>query len=152
MTRKQMLLIAEDNVVNRKILKNMLQNEYEILEAYDGQQAIEILSEKEENITAILLDIVMPVKDGYDVLHFMKSHNIEHIPVVVMTGESDGESEEKALDLGAWDFVPKPYKPKVLMTRLKNAIARSRMNYLAQITHIAEHDQLTDLYNRRHFL
>ncbi|MDD3367279.1 MAG: EAL domain-containing protein [Lachnospiraceae bacterium] len=151
MERKQTVLIAEDNDINRRILVNMLREDYEMLEAGDGEETITLLEANKDHISALLLDIVMPIKTGYDVLQYMAQHDITDIPIVVMTGESDERSEEKALDLGAWDFISKPYKPRVLLTRLKNAIARSQINYLAQVKHIAEHDQLTGLYNRRHF-
>ncbi len=147
----QTILIVEDNKINRKILAKMLSTDYEVLEAENGKVAVDIIDEKSDEISAILLDIVMPVMNGYEVLEYLKNENLIHIPIVVMTGDTDSKSEEKALDLGAWDFVSKPYQPRVLFTRLKNAIARSKMNYLQQIQHVAEHDRLTDLYNRRHF-
>lgn len=151
MNKRQTILIAEDSKTNRIILTRMLQKEYDTILAENGQEAIELLSANIESVSAILLDIMMPVKNGYEVLDYIRKNHLLNIPVIVMTGETDEESEERTLDLGAWDFVPKPYKPKVLFTRLRNAIARSKMNYLAQVRHIAEHDQLTDLYNRRHF-
>ena len=151
MKQKQTLLIAEDNEVNRKLLSNMLKEEYNIIEAVDGVETIEILADRLDEVSALLLDIIMPNKNGYDVLNYMRENDISHLPIIVMTGASDEESEEKVLDMGAWDYITKPYKPKVLKTRLKNAIARSQIDYLAQVKHLAEHDQLTDLYNRRHF-
>ena len=125
---RQAILIAEDDAINRKILFKLLSGDYEILEAEDGKQAIEILQRDREHIAAMLLDIVMPVMDGYEVLKYLRDQEIDQLPVVVLTGESDSKSEERTLDLGAWDFVMKPYTPKVLQTRVKNAIARSRMN------------------------
>lgn len=152
MDKEQKILIAEDNQINRRILVKMFSDEYQVIEAVDGQEAIELLQKYQDQIVALLLDIIMPVKDGYDVLNYMKNEKMtQQIPVVVMTGDSAKSSEEKALDLGAWDFVSKPYEPRILMTRVKNAIARSKMSYLSQIKHVAEHDLLTNIYNRGHF-
>ncbi|MDD2972923.1 MAG: EAL domain-containing protein [Lachnospiraceae bacterium] len=148
---KQMILIAEDNAVNCKLLVKILQDEYEIVIAPDGQKAIEQIQAQKDQFSAILLDLIMPVKNGFDVLDYMKQYKLQHIPTIVMTGESGDEVETKALDWGAWDFVPKPYNPKILKTRLKSVIAKSEVSSFAKVKHTAEHDQLTDLYNRRHF-
>lgn len=145
------ILIVEDQKINRTILRYMIQNDYDVLEAENGAQAWSILEENSEEIIAILLDIVMPVMDGYEFLKRLKDSPWEGIPVIAMTGDSDISTEERTLELGAWDFIIKPYKERILMTRLKNAIARSRMGYLQQMKHMAEHDSVTGLYNRMHF-
>lgn len=152
MNKKHIILIAEDNRISRKILVKMFSKENDVLEAENGQQTIEILENYKDDIIAIILDLRMPEKDGYEVLSYIKENGLNQIPVVVMTSDMTGESEERALDLGAWDFVSKPYEPRILMTRVNNAIARSRMSYLLQLKHVVEHDKLTDLYNRNHFL
>ncbi len=145
------ILIVEDQKINRTILRYMIQNAYDVLEAENGAEAWSILEEKNEEIIAILLDIVMPVMDGYEFLKKLKGSRWESIPVIAMTGDSDITTEERTLELGAWDFIIKPYKERILMTRLKNAIARSRMGYLKKMQHLAEHDSVTGLYNRMHF-
>ena len=132
----------EDQKINRTILRYMIQNDYDVLEAENGAQAWSILEENSEEIIAILLDIVMPVMDGYEFLKRLKDSPWEGIPVIAMTGDSDISTEERTLELGAWDFIIKPYKERILMTRLKNAIARSRMGYLQQMMHMAEHDSV----------
>ena len=114
--KRQTILIAEDNEINRKILAKMLCDEYNVIEAVNGEEAIDKMTCNLDHISALLLDIVMPMKNGYEVLQYLQEKKIVHIPIVVMTGEADVESETKALDLGAWDFVSKPYKPRVLMT------------------------------------
>lgn len=148
---KNTILIVEDQEINRTILRYMIKNDYNVLEAQDGAEAWKILQERNEEIIAILLDIVMPVMDGYAFLKKIKGSPWEGIPVIAMTGDSDVSTEEKTLELGAWDFIIKPYKERILMTRLKNAIARSRMGYLKKMKHLAEHDSVTGLYNRMHF-
>lgn len=152
MNKKHIILIAEDNKINRKILVKMFSKENDVIEAENGKQTIELLENYKEDIIAVLLDLRMPDKDGYEILSYMKENEMNQIPVVVMTSDMTGESEEKALDLGAWDFVSKPYEPRILLTRVNNAIARSKMNYLLQLKHAVEHDKLTGLYNRNHFL
>jgi len=144
------ILVTEDQKINREILCHILEPEYRVIEAENGAQALEILK-KTPQIDAILLDIVMPVMDGYAVLQNLKASAFADIPVIVMTGEKDDGAEQKALDLGAWDFVSKPYRPRTLLSRLKNVIVRSRYYLMDQMKHAYEHDQLTDLYNRATF-
>ncbi len=98
---KSTILIAEDNTINRQILIKLLGDEYDILETVDGQEAMDILEVKMDDIAALLLDIVMPNKNGYEVLEWLKEKGNTQIPIIVMTGASDNLSEEKALDLGA---------------------------------------------------
>ena len=125
---KNTILIVEDQELNRDILKFTIEDEYGYLEAENGQQAFDILEEHSEDIVAILLDIIMPVMDGFEFLEKLKETAWDSIPIIAMTGDSSTATEEKALDLGAWDYVTKPYKEKILLTRIKNAIARSKMS------------------------
>lgn len=151
MQKRQKILIADDDRISRRILNRILCGEYDIVEAVNGDDAIEKLLTDSENIAAILLDLIMPQKSGYEVLHFMQEHDLVNIPVIITTEEVDFNSEHRALELGAWDFIAKPYQVSILQLRLRNAITRSQMRYLSQIKHIAEHDSLTDFYNRRSF-
>ena len=140
------VLIVDDKKVNREILKKILSTDYETLEAENGQEALEMLDQHE--ISAVLLDIVMPVMDGYIFLQTLPETTSANLPVIVMTGAQDADSEQRALDLGAWDFVSKPYQAKVLKSRLRNAIARSQIYLLDRLKYINEHDALTGLFNR----
>lgn len=154
MDNKPIVLVVDDEPINRIILNKILSTGFQVLEAGDGQQAWDILSEdsrkrgEDRKISAVLLDIIMPVMDGYGVLEKITEAGMTELPVIVITGESGSESEQKALDAGAWDFVTKPFKPKILLTRIKNAIARSQVSMYEQIKHMAEHDALTGLHNR----
>ncbi|SHJ20990.1 EAL domain-containing protein [Hespellia stercorisuis] len=148
MNEKLTVLIVDDEPINRKILHKMLSVEFTVLEAANGEQAWEFLNKKEVQIAAVLLDIVMPVMNGYEFLDRVREAKMKDLPIIVMTGESGSEAEQKALNAGAWDFVTKPYKPNILLSRLKNAIARSRVSMYEQIQHMSEHDQLTGLHNR----
>ena len=148
MENRQTILIAEDEPLNRKVLKKILQGSYGILEAVDGEEAWQIISEKKNKLAAVLLDIVMPIMTGYDVLAKIQEAGMEDLPVIVTTGNTDDEAEQRALDAGAWDFVTKPYNAKVLSSRLRNAIARSEVTAYEKMQHMAEHDGLTGLHNR----
>ncbi|MBQ9437268.1 MAG: EAL domain-containing protein, partial [Lachnospiraceae bacterium] len=149
--KKDTVLIVEDTEINIILLEKMLGDEYNVVVAGNGEQALACLEEPSNKIAAVLLDLMMPVMDGFQVMAIMQQKKLLHIPVIVMTGETDPVVEEKALVMGAVDFVPKPYKPRILKTRIANAIARSEITHLEQIRHTAEHDPLTDLYNRTTF-
>jgi diguanylate cyclase (GGDEF)-like protein len=147
---KLTVLVVEDQEINRQILAAFLTAEYEVQEAENGVEALNQLDRHPE-IAAILLDIIMPVLDGYEFLRRLKATPYSALPVIAITGEKDERSEQKALDLGAWDFVSKPYQPATLLTRLKNVITRSQYYLVSQMKHAYEHDPLTDLYNRTAF-
>lgn len=150
MKKRQCILIVEDELINRKILYKILSNNYDILEAANGADGWELLTEHKSEISAVLLDIVMPVMDGYAFLEKARQASMTELPIIIMTGETDTETEQKALDAGAWDFVTKPYNPKVLMSRLRNAIARRQVSVYEKMQKMAEHDALTGLQNRNH--
>lgn len=143
------VLVVEDNDMNRKLLNRMLQNEYRVLQACDGLEAIEILEKEYSNISAIILDIVMPKMNGFEVLEKIKANsNMRQIPVIVATGSDDQEAEEKALASGAIDFVMKPYRPSILKNRLWNTI---NLREQAAIVNATRTDALTGLYSRSAF-
>jgi EAL domain-containing protein (putative c-di-GMP-specific phosphodiesterase class I)/CheY-like chemotaxis protein len=146
--RRQTVLIVEDQKANREVLKGILSPEYDVKEAENGEKALSILQKGNSSISAVLLDLNMPVMNGYNFLRAIKEEGISGLPIIVMTDDTNAESEQRALDLGAWDFISKPYRPKILLSRLKNAVARSRMCLLDQMQYMAEHDPLTGLYNR----
>lgn len=147
---KLTVLVVEDQRINRQILAALLSVDYTVLEAENGAEALACL-ETHPEVAAILLDIIMPVMDGYEFLARLRETSGASLPVIAITGEKDKGSEQKALDLGAWDFVSKPYQPATLLTRLKNVIIRSQYYLVSQMKHAYEHDPLTDLYNRTAF-
>lgn len=119
---RQQVLIVDDEEVNRVILKQIFEDEFDILEAADGQNAIYQI-ENNQNITLILLDVIMPVMDGFKVLEYMKEHElIEKIPVILITGESVKDSEDKAYSFGVADVMHKPFYPHIVRRRSKNII------------------------------
>ena len=122
MSEKQRILIADDSEMNRAILTEMLGEEYEILEAEDGQQAIEQM-QQHSNIDLLLLDIMMPVKDGFDVLAAMnKYHWIDELPVIMISAENATSFVERAYDLGASDYISRPFDMAVVRRRVVNTL------------------------------
>ncbi|MEG0156928.1 MAG: EAL domain-containing protein, partial [Anaerovoracaceae bacterium] len=143
------LLVVDDNQINRKVLCNILADKYETVEAENGKAALEILMREKENISLVLLDIVMPVMDGYTFLkEKQKNETIAAIPVIITT-EKDGEQEEeKGLASGATDFVGKPYKPKIIRHRITNII---NLREKAAILNLLKRDRLTGLLSKEFF-
>jgi predicted signal transduction protein with EAL and GGDEF domain len=146
---KNIVLIVDDQKINCAILSAILQKDYLVLEAHNGKEALDVLAENK--VSAILLDLVMPIMDGFSFLDKIKGTPLASIPTIALTSEHDSKSEERALSLGAWDFVQKPYQPIILLTRLKNAIYRSRYYLLNEMKFVYEHDTLTGLLNRSYY-
>lgn len=117
------LLIVDDIEVNRAILQSLFEEEYDILEAENGLQAMEIIGREQSAISAMLLDIVMPKMDGYQVLEAMGNQGVlSAIPVVVITSESTAENELKAFEYGAAEIITKPFEPHLVQRRVSNLV------------------------------
>ncbi|MEG0912612.1 MAG: response regulator [Oscillospiraceae bacterium] len=145
------VLVVDDNMVNRTILSKILSEQYTVLEAENGKVALELL-ENHAEIAAVMLDLVMPVMDGYAVLEAVRQDNrYANLPIAVTTGNGNHDSEKKALALGAWDFVTKPYDAEIILFRLKNAIDRSQLSALKELKYLTDYDVLTGLYNKKKF-
>lgn len=120
---KQKILIVDDSEMNRFILAQMLQSEYQILEAGDGQRALEILRDKEHEIALVLLDIIMPCLDGFGVLEAMNREGwIEDIPVIIISSDRTPAAIERAYDLRAVDFISRPFDAAIVRHRVVNTI------------------------------
>ena len=120
------VLIVDDSAMNRSILCEILSPEYKVTEAENGVQALDKLRCSTYKTDAIILDIIMPEMGGYEFMeHLKQDKRFSQIPVIILTEKSDCESERKALESGAWDFVSKPYDAEIVKLRLKNVIARS---------------------------
>ena len=149
MTQKKQILIVEDNEFNRAMLSEILSHEYQVLEAENGQVALDILQQHKNSISLILLDVVMPVMDGYTFLEKVKvDAELALIPVIVMTQGDSEEDEVTALSHGATDFVPKPYRPRVILHRMANLI---RLRETAALVNQFQYDRLTGLYSKEFF-
>lgn len=147
--RKKRVLVVEDNELNRELLCQILSQEYDVIEAENGQVALEILKEHKNSISLIFLDVVMPVMDGYTFLNRLRSDSsMSFIPVVVTTQGSSEEDEVNALSHGATDFVPKPYRPKIILHRAANLI---ELRENAAMVNQFMYDRLTGLFSREYF-
>lgn len=120
---KQKILIADDSEMNRELLAAILEEEYDIIQVNDGVQAVDCLQRQAEEISLLLLDIVMPHMDGFEVLSYMnKEHWIEAIPVVIISSENSPIYIKRGYDLGATDFIGKPFDANMVLRRSANAI------------------------------
>ena len=149
MISQKKILVVEDNEINRMILREILSPQYKVLEAGNGAEALSVLREYGEMVSLILLDIVMPVMDGYTFLsHIKADSSFSSIPVIVTT-QSDSESDEvAALSHGAADFVAKPYKSQVILHRVASII---HLRETAAMINLVQYDRLTGLYSKEFF-
>ncbi len=145
---KRRILIAEDELINREMLGHILEDEYEILYACDGAEAMEAIRNHKDTLSLVLLDVVMPVMSGLEVLKTVREDKeLSHLPIIVTTSET--ETEVESLNMGAIDFVPKPYPAvSVIKARVLHAIELSEDRDIIELT---ERDELTGLYNREYF-
>ena len=117
------LLIVDDQEVNRALLKEAFQSDYRVLEAENGREACLLLTEEKNQICAILLDLYMPVMDGFGVLTYLQESGLlEFIPVFIITAAGDSETLMKGYNMGAMDIVSKPVNIAFTRRRLGNAI------------------------------
>lgn len=147
--QKKRVLVVEDNELNRELLCQILSQEYQVLEAENGQAALNILKSAGGSISLIFLDVMMPVMDGYTFLDHMRADSsLAFIPVVVTTQGNSEEDEVNALAHGATDFVPKPYRPKIILHRAANLIA---LRENAAMVNQFMFDRLTQAYSPEYF-
>lgn len=120
---KKTILIADDAEINREMLKLIFEEQFNVLEAADGDQTIEVLDEQHDEIVMLFLDLIMPGKTGLEVMEYMKSKGyMKTIPVIMITGEATTESDVKAYEYGASDIIYKPFEAKVVMRRTLNIL------------------------------
>lgn len=120
---KHQILIVDDSLINRMILKEILEEDFQILEAENGAEAVELLGQYGTGISLVLLDINMPVMDGFEVLKIMNQDQlIEDIPVIMISSEDSGETVRRAYELGVSDYINRPYDAKVVYQRVYNTI------------------------------
>ena len=161
MDDKPVMLIVDDVEINRVVLTQFFQEEYQILEAENGQEAMSII--EGQLVSIVLVDLVMPVMDGFQMISMMKQNDqYAGIPVVVMTANNDGDSEARAMEMGAADFITKPYNPTIVRCRIRNVMAREEIEWrrvaqvaqnrqLMEMHQYVEKDRLTGIYNREAF-
>lgn len=148
LNKKRTILIVDDEMTNRKILGHILENKYHILYAEDGEVAYECIKKESDQISLILLDLMMPKMDGYQLLTILqKDAAYKKIPVVVLT--SAVESEVKCLEMGALDFIAKPYEsPQIILARVQRLIDYAETNTIVKAI---ENEELTGLYSLKFF-
>ena len=146
---KHHILIVEDERINQMMLGNMLEDEYDVLYASDGIEALEQIKRSGDDLAMVLLDLQMPKMSGMEVLKVMKEEEeLRNIPVIVMTADQSAEVE--CLRLGAIDFIPKPYPTvEIVRARINRCIELSEKRNIIQST---ERDSLTNLFNLDYFL
>ncbi len=146
---RRKLLIVEDNELNREILTELLQDDFDILTAENGEIGLKVLTEHYRDISVVLLDVCMPVCDGFEFLERIQGDVLlSSVPVIVTTGSNRLEDEERSLELGAVDFVTKPYNAKIVRERINGVI---KLRESAAILSVVEFDDLTGLYTKQAF-
>lgn len=123
MGTKNKILIVDDSPINRSLLIDILSPEYDVIEAENGLEAIGYIEKNIANISLVLLDIVMPVMDGFEVLMMMNKNNwIQYLPVITITSDTAFQSINKAYDLGVCDYINRPFDALIVQKRVQNTI------------------------------
>ncbi|SHJ81113.1 EAL domain-containing protein [Hespellia stercorisuis] len=150
---KPQLLVVDDSRINRMILQKQLVQYYEIVEAENGREALQVIEQSRGRIKLILLDLIMPVMDGYEFMQTMREKNIApNVPILVMTGETGEDAKQRSIQLGASDFLQKPFEPVAMRLRIHNLIRLQRaLEEKERMQERAEKDALTSLLNRATF-
>ena len=149
MPMRKEILIVEDNEINREMLSEILSVDYRVLGAENGQVALNILKEHKSRFSLILLDVQMPVMDGYIFLDRVKEDaELSLIPVIVMTQSNSEADELAALAHGATDFLSKPYRPQIILHRVAGLI---KLRETSAMVNYFQYDRLTGLYSKEFF-
>ncbi len=138
------ILVVDDDSLSRKLLRRAAETQgYEVIDAGTGAEALEALA-GDKSFDAVLLDVVMPELDGYQTLERIKAdESISHLPVIMISGVDDLESVVRCIEMGATDYLPKPFDPAILRARLKSSLASKRLRdleieYLEQVGHVID--------------
>ena len=119
----QKILVVDEAEVNREILRVMLEDDYDVIMAADGEEALDALKRRQDDISAVLLDLHMPKMDGFAVISDLKEHGwLQKIPVLIISSEHAIEVENKCLEMGVSDFIHKPFETSIVKNRVKNAM------------------------------
>lgn len=120
---KRKILIVDDSELNRMLLSDILSDEFEVLEAENGMEASVIMHKERHNISLVLLDLLMPVMDGFALLEVMNKNGwIKSLPVVMISSESTSTYVDKAYDLGVLDYISRPFNECMVKRRVDNII------------------------------
>lgn len=159
MLGRKTLLVVDDSEINRLVISACFENEYDLLTASDGREGMAVLESSYTRVDCVLLDLFMPLMDGFEMLCAIRADSrFADIPVVVLTAGGEAENELRALEMGASDFLIKPIEPRLALQRVRNVV-RQRENerlrlenelFLA-LANRAKIDRLTGLYNKEAF-
>ena len=135
---KDIILVVDDIDLNREILLEILSDQYDVMQACNGLEAVEMVVGNEDRISLVLLDIMMPEMDGYEVLEILNgSGYLEKIPVIIITASGGDENEIRCLELGAVDFVNKPFNPDIVKCRVNTQVELKKYkNHLEDLVEI----------------
>lgn len=147
--KKRNILVVEDDLINREILSAILSDNYNVIQAENGLVGLEILESSEYDFSLILLDIQMPVMNGYEFLEAIgQIPSFKSIPIIIATSSNATAEEIQCLENGASDFVVKPYNPDVILRRVGSMI---RLSEASSVIDRVEHDAVTGIYSREFF-
>ncbi len=149
MVDKRNVLIVEDNELNREILCEIMSEKYNAVEAENGKVGLDILRDPQKKISLVILDINMPVMNGYEFLQVVsRDKKLSTIPIIVATASDSISDEIKCLDMGATDFITKPYNPEICLKRVNSLI---RLSEASAMLNLVRHDSLTGMYSKEFF-
>lgn len=133
--KRQQILIVDDSQMNREILCEMLKSEFDIIEAADGAECMNILEKRRNEIALVLLDIIMPVMDGYEVLGQMNRREwIEQLPVIMISSEDSPQAIRRVYEMGVTDYISRPFDAKVVYRRVTNTMKLyAKQRYLTNV-------------------
>ena len=119
---KRKVLVVDDEYINRQLLGMILSEEYEVLYAENGREALNMIRSNHDALSVVMLDLIMPQMDGFELLELIRGDDdLRRIPIIVLTSEK--EAEVRSLKLGAADFIKKPYDmPEVILARVQRTI------------------------------
>ena len=147
---KNTILVVDDSMLNQEFLSTIFGDTYNLLKATNGTQALEVMRENAKTIDVVLLDIVMPGMDGYEVLQVMGGDdNLKFLPVIVITAESDVKSELKAFQLGAVDFIVRPFNSRLVLQRVNSVLHKRQLENMRTEYELlkkdAEHEKIVSM-------
>jgi len=148
MSKDQTVLVVDDEKQNRSLLAELIKDDCRVILARNGAQALERAHELQPDL--ILLDVMMPEMNGYDVIQALKQEDdTRRIPVIFISALDSPADEERGLDLGAVDYVTKPFHPSIVRKRVRNHLQSAHQRHLLE--NLAMIDSLTELANRRRY-
>lgn len=147
MPQQAKILIVDDDPLNRLVLEKTLQHEYQVFLMQSGEKALTFL--KNNSVDLIILDIMMPGLDGYEVLLELKENPAtQAVPVIFISANDSHDDEAKGLELGAMDYITKPFSTAIVRARVRNQLMIKQKNDLLEM--LASIDGLTEIPNRRY--